>query len=30
MAALIDAINVKRKTLSEFENIPYSCLESLR
>jgi elongation factor P len=27
MAALIDAINVKRKTLFEFENTPYSCLE---
>jgi elongation factor P len=28
MAALIDAINVKRKTLFEFENVPYSCLEA--
>src|SRR6202043_1130049 len=28
MAALIDAINVKRKTLFEFENTPFSCLES--
>jgi len=28
MAALIDAINVKRKTLFELENTPYSCLES--
>src|SRR6202161_1601495 len=27
MAALIDAISVKRKTLFEFENTPYSCLE---
>lgn len=28
MAALIDAIDVRRKTLFEFENIPYSCLET--
>lgn len=28
MAALIDAINVKRKTLFEFENVPYACLEA--
>jgi elongation factor P len=28
MAVLIDAINVKRKTLFEFENVPYSCLEA--
>lgn len=28
MAVLIDAINVKRRTLFEFENIPYSCLEA--
>ena len=28
MAALIDAIDVKRKTLFEFENIPFSCLEA--
>jgi elongation factor P len=28
MAALIDAINVKRKSLFEFENTPYSCLEA--
>jgi elongation factor P len=28
MAALIDAINVKRKTVFEFENVPYSCLEA--
>jgi len=28
MAALIDAINVKRKSLFEFENVPYACLES--
>ncbi len=28
MATLIDAINVKRKTLFEFENVPYSCLEA--
>jgi elongation factor P len=27
MAALIDAISVKRKSVFEFENIPYSCLE---
>ena len=28
MAALMDAISVKRKTVFEFENIPYSCLEA--
>ena len=28
MAALIDAINVKRKSVFEFENTPYSCLEA--
>jgi len=28
MATLIDAINVKRRTLFEFENVPYSCLEA--
>ena len=28
MAVLIDAIDVKRKTLFEFENIPFSCLEA--
>jgi elongation factor P len=28
MAALIDAISVKRKTLFEFENAPYYCLEA--
>jgi len=28
MAALIDAIDVKRKTLFEFENTPYACLEA--
>ena len=28
MAALIDAISVKRKTLFEFENTPFSCLEA--
>jgi elongation factor P len=28
MAALIDAINVKRKTLFEFENAPYYCMEA--
>jgi elongation factor P len=28
MAALIEAINVKRKTLFEHENAPYSCLEA--
>ena len=28
MAALIEAISVKRKTLFEFENTPFSCLEA--
>lgn len=28
MAALIDAIDVKRKMYFEFENVPYYCLES--
>jgi elongation factor P len=28
MAALIDAINIKRKALFEFENAPYYCMES--
>jgi elongation factor P len=28
MAVLIDAIDVKRKTLLEFENTPFSCLEA--
>ena len=28
MAALIDAIDVKRKSLFEFENTPFSCLEA--
>jgi len=28
MAALIDAINVKRKTLFELDNIPFYCLEA--
>ena len=28
MAALIDAINVKRKMYFEFENAPFYCLES--
>jgi elongation factor P len=28
MAALIDAIDVKRKTLFEFESTPFSCLEA--
>jgi elongation factor P len=28
MATLIDAINVKRKSVFEFEDIPYSCLEA--
>jgi elongation factor P len=28
MAALLDAINVKRKFLFEFENAPYVCLDS--
>ena len=28
MAALIDAIDVKRKTLFELENTPYACLDA--
>jgi elongation factor P len=28
MAALIDAINIKRKALFEYENAPYYCMES--
>jgi elongation factor P len=28
MAALIDAINIKRRTLFEFENAPFYCLEA--
>jgi len=28
MAVLIDAIDVKRRTLFELDNIPYSCLEA--
>ena len=28
MAALIDAISVKRKTLFEYENAPYTCMEA--
>jgi len=28
MAALIDAIDVKRRTLFEFDNTPFSCLEA--
>lgn len=28
MAVLIEAINIKRKILFEFENAPYTCLES--
>ena len=28
MASLIDAINIKRRTLFEHENAPFSCLES--
>src|ERR1700684_1232178 len=28
MAALIEAINVKRKSLFEHENVPYACLEA--
>jgi len=28
MAVLIDAINVKRKTLFEYENVPFYCLEA--
>ena len=29
MAALIDAIDVKRKTFFEFENVPFLCLEAV-
>src|SRR5271168_3956281 len=28
MSALIEAIHIKRKTLFEFENAPYTCLDS--
>jgi elongation factor P len=28
MAVLIDAISVKRRTLFEHENVPYTCLEA--
>src|SRR3954466_13270541 len=28
MAALINAIDVKRKTVFEFENVPFACLEA--
>src|ERR1700729_2119777 len=28
MSALIEAIHIKRKTLFEFENTPYTCLDS--
>src|SRR6202167_4955869 len=28
MAVLIDAINVKRKSLFEFDNTPFSCLDA--
>ena len=28
MAALIEAISVKRRTLFELDNVPYSCLEA--
>jgi len=28
MAALIEAINIKRRTLFEFENTPFSCLDA--
>ena len=28
MAALIDAMSVKRKSVFEFENVPYACLEA--
>jgi elongation factor P len=28
LASLIDAINIKRRTLFEHENVPFSCLES--
>src|ERR1700722_12981728 len=28
MAALIDAINVKRKTIFEFENTPFFCMDA--
>ena len=27
MAVLTDAINIKRKSFFEFENVPYSCLD---
>ena len=29
MAALIDAIDIKRKKFFEFENTPYLCLEAV-
>ncbi len=28
MAALIDAINIKRKSVFEHENVPYACLDA--
>jgi elongation factor P len=28
MALLMEAINIKRKTLFEFENAPFACLDS--
>jgi hypothetical protein len=28
MAALIEAINIKRRTLFEFENTPFSCMDA--
>jgi elongation factor P len=28
LASLIDAINIKRKTVFEFENIPFSCMDA--
>ena len=28
VAALIDAINIKRRTVFEFENTPFSCMDA--
>src|ERR1700728_2534562 len=28
LATLLEAINIKRKTVFEFENTPYSCMDS--
>ena len=28
MASMLEAINVKRKTMFEYENAPYACLDS--